>query len=158
MDLFITPIQFTGATGDAVIYEFWNAGVFTDYSFIFLDMSHSATPTSRKAALVASYTAYAVLKGYTISQVQGLELIGGGSSAHISDGATNAATNAATNLPTNFNLISGTLGIANGLNDANSGQNDLATKYNDLATKYNALGGKLNSVLAALQLQSILLP
>lgn len=26
MDLFITPIQFGGTLGDAIIYSFWNAG------------------------------------------------------------------------------------------------------------------------------------
>lgn len=59
----------------------------------------------------------------------------------IGTGATlgNAATNANTSQITNYNLLSGVLGLADGLNAANSSQNDLAAKYNDLATKYNTL-------------------
>ncbi len=65
-------------------------------------------------------------------------------SAHISNGATDANTSQATN----YNVLSGLLGIAGGLNDANSAQNDLATKYNDLA-------GKFNTLLAYLEAQGI---
>lgn len=55
----------------------------------------------------------------------------------------NASGGTVTNLPTNFNLVSGVLGVANGLNDANTAQNDLATKFNDFVTKHNSLVGKL---------------
>jgi hypothetical protein len=58
-----------------------------------------------------------------------------------------AATNATANLTTDYDLISGLLGVANGLNAANTAQNSLATKYNDLATKYNDLSTKFNSLL-----------
>lgn len=111
--------------------------------------------------------------------------------AHISAAATNGATNAATNaqvnatagaetnLPTNYNLVSGVLGLADGLNTANSAQNDLGTKYNalvgkynetagkyneaagklnDLAGKYNDLAGKHNTLVATLEAQGILTP
>lgn len=70
--------------------------------------------------------------------------------AHIADGATNAADNATTNSVTTYNTLSGLLGIANGLNSANSAQNDLATKYNDLADKHNDLATKFNTLLAHL--------
>lgn len=146
-DVFVTPIIFGAAGGDAIIYSYYLSGVFTDYNFIFLDMSHTATEASRKADLVASIASYATTKGYSISRTLGLDVIGSDASTHIASGATNAGTS----LPTNFNLISGTLGIANGLNDANSGQNDLATKYNDLATKFNVL-------LTDLQSHGVLLP
>lgn len=147
MDVSITAISFGGAAGDAVVYSYSNGGVFQDYNFIFLDMLHTATEASRKADLAASITTYATLKGYTVVKTLGLDTFDTDSSAHIANGATNAGTS----LPTNFNLVSGVLGIANGLNDANSGQNDLATKYNDLATKFNTL-------LSALQTHGILLP
>lgn len=75
--------------------------------------------------------------------------------SHIANGATNAATNAVTNLPTNFNLVSGILGVANGLNDANSAQNDLAAKYNTLAADYNDLATKVNTLLSNLTAQGL---
>lgn len=53
-------------------------------------------------------------------------------------GIANASAASNPGLPTNFNLVSGVLGIANGLNDANTAQNDLATKYNDLEAKFNS--------------------
>lgn len=62
-------------------------------------------------------------------------------SSHTSDAATNAVNNNATN----YNLVSGVLGVANGLNSANAAQNDLADKYNDLATKFNALLDQLEA-------------
>lgn len=147
MDVFITPIQFGAASGDAVIYSFWNAGSFVAYNVLFLDMSHTATEASRKADIIASYTAYAATNSYSISRVLGLDLLGSSPTAHIAD----AADNAPTNLATNYNLVSGVLGLANGLNDANTKQNDLAAKYNDLADKFNL-------VLNALEDHAILLP
>lgn len=62
--------------------------------------------------------------------------------AAISAGATNAATN----LPTNYNVLSGLLGVADGLNGGNAAQNDLATKYNALATKLNSLLSHLQTL------------
>lgn len=56
--------------------------------------------------------------------------------------ATGGATN---NLPTNYNLVSGLLGVANGLNDANTAQNDMANKLNALVTSYNGLLAKLRT-------------
>lgn len=74
-------------------------------------------------------------------------------SAH---GVANASAASNPGLPTNFNLVSGVLGIANGLNDANAAQNDLATKYNDLESKFNSIltwlgttKDKINSTIAA---------
>ena len=59
---------------------------------------------------------------------------------------TITTTGIATNLPTNFNTLSGLLGIANGLNDANTAQNALGVAYMalavivlDLVTKFNTL-------------------
>lgn len=63
----------------------------------------------------------------------------------VTTGATDAATNANTSQVTNYNLLSGVLGLADGLNAANTAQNDLATKYNALATKYNDLATKTNA-------------
>lgn len=62
---------------------------------------------------------------------------------------TNAATNAADNNLTNYNLVSGILGVANGLNAANANQNVMADNLNDLATKFNTL-------LSELQIMGIL--
>lgn len=59
--------------------------------------------------------------------------------AHIA----NAATNAVDINPTNFNLVSGILGVANGLNSANANQNAMADNLNDLATKFNTLNAHL---------------
>lgn len=66
--------------------------------------------------------------------------------AHVADAATNATNNSATN----YNLVSGVLGLANGLNNANTAQNDLADKYNALATKFNTVLNTLeaNGLLA----------
>lgn len=125
MDLFITPIQFGASSGDAVIYSFWNAGVYVGYNFLFLDMSHTATVASRKADVVASYTAYATTNSYTISRVLGLELLSADPGSHIAD--------AATNNPTNLNVVTTLLGAVTGqLNTSNANLNDLATKYNTL--------------------------
>lgn len=68
-------------------------------------------------------------------------LLGGSPGAHITDGATNAANNNATN----YNIVSGLLGVANGLNAGNANQNDLADKYNALATKFNTLLDRLEA-------------
>lgn len=61
---------------------------------------------------------------------------------HIADAGTNApvdaATNAATDNPTNYNLLSGLLGVAEGLNSANAKQNTMAGIVNANATKQNA--------------------
>lgn len=67
--------------------------------------------------------------------------------SHIANGATNAANN---NL-TNYNLVSGVLGIAGGLNTANANQNAMADNLNDLAAKFNTLLADLqtNNILAA---------
>lgn len=54
-------------------------------------------------------------------------------------GLSTQATNASTTQVTNYNFVSGVLGLANGLNDANTAQNDLAAKYNALATAFNSL-------------------
>lgn len=51
-----------------------------------------------------------------------------------------AIGNATNNLPTNFNLVSGLLGVANGLNDANTAQNDMANKFNSLVSELRTLG------------------
>lgn len=51
-----------------------------------------------------------------------------------------AIANSTNNLPTNFNLVSGILGVANGLNDANTAQNDMATKFNTLLSELRTLG------------------
>lgn len=148
MDVFVTPVTFGGASGDAVIYSYCNAGVFSDYNFLFLDMSHTATAASRKASVVASIASYALAHSYTVLATNGLELLGGGSAAHIADGATNNPTNA----PTNLNIVTTLLGaLTTEVNATNTKQNQIATNLNDLATKFNA-------VLAALQAQSILLP
>lgn len=71
-------------------------------------------------------------------------------------GIANASAASNPGLATNFNLVSGLLGIANGLNDANTAQNDLATKYNDLEGKFNTLltyattlETKINSIITA---------
>lgn len=53
-------------------------------------------------------------------------------------GIANASAASNPGLQTNYNLVSGVLGLANGLNDANTAQNDLATKYNDLEVKFNS--------------------
>lgn len=62
--------------------------------------------------------------------------------AKITAGATNAANNNATN----YNLLSGLLGVANGLNSGNANQNDLADKYNALAGKFNTLVSHLETL------------
>lgn len=66
-------------------------------------------------------------------------------SALAAHGIANASAASNPGLPTNFNLVSGVLGIANGLNDANTAQNDLATKYNDLEAKFNSALSWLNT-------------
>lgn len=58
-------------------------------------------------------------------------------------------------LPTNFNLISGTLGIANGLNDANTAQNALGVAYMALAVIVLDLVNKFNTLNTALQAQGL---
>lgn len=40
MDVFIVPVQFNGSSGDAVIYEFWNAGVFVAFSIVNTTAGH----------------------------------------------------------------------------------------------------------------------
>lgn len=58
----------------------------------------------------------------------------------------NAANNAANNNATNYNLVSGVLGVANGLNSANANQNTIADNLNDLATKFNTLLANLTTL------------
>lgn len=55
------------------------------------------------------------------------------------------------NLPTNYNLVSGVLGLANGLNAANDQQNILEAKHVALAGKVNALmaQNRSNGLMAA---------
>lgn len=56
-------------------------------------------------------------------------------------GVANAITTGgiSTTLPTNYNLVSGILGLANGLNDANTAQNALSADFIDHVGKFNAL-------------------
>lgn len=76
--------------------------------------------------------------------------------AHIATVSTTITTSGInTTLPTNFNLISGTLGIANGLNDANTAQNALGVAYMALATIVVDLIGKFNTLNTALQAQGL---
>jgi hypothetical protein len=74
--------------------------------------------------------------------------------SNIPDAATNAPTDAATNadtstqssLPTNYNLLSGVLGVADGLNTSNTQQNNLEAKHAALATAVNSNATKQNTM------------
>lgn len=58
-------------------------------------------------------------------------------------------------LLTNYNLVSGVLGLATGLNDANSAQNSLGVAYMALATIVLDLVNKFNTLNTALQAQGL---
>lgn len=77
---------------------------------------------------------------------------------HIADASTSAASNASTTQVTSYNTLSGLLGIATGLNDANAAQNDLATKYNALAVMYNDLSTKFNTTQRHLETLGLQVP
>lgn len=56
--------------------------------------------------------------------------------------ATGGATN---NLATNYNLVSGILGVANGLNSSNTAQNDMANILEALVISHNSILAKLRT-------------
>lgn len=76
--------------------------------------------------------------------------------AHITDvGNSITTTGINVSLPTNFNLISGVLGVANGLNDANTAQNALGVAYMALAVITLDLANKFNTLIHGLQAQGL---
>ncbi len=76
--------------------------------------------------------------------------------AHITD-VNNAITTTGinTSLPNNYNTLSGLLGIANGLNDANTAQNQLGVAYMALAAITLDLVTKFNTLIHGLQAQGL---
>lgn len=76
--------------------------------------------------------------------------------AHIADvSSTITSTGINVSLPTNFNLVSGVLGVANGLNDANTAQNQLGVAYMALAVITIDLINKFNTLIHGLQAQGL---
>lgn len=134
-----------GGSNLYVIASYYNGTTFLETNGSQFTLTTINTRAQLTAAAEAAVNSYASGKSYTLSEgiiwsfVQDADLPA--IQAHIA----NAATGAATNLPTNFNLVSGVLGVANGLNDSNTAQNDLATKYNDLAAKVNTLFAHLQT-------------
>lgn len=76
--------------------------------------------------------------------------------AHINNASTSITTTGINvSLATNYNLVSGVLGIANGLNDANTAQNALGIAYMALAVITLDLVNKFNTLSAGLQTQGL---
>lgn len=89
---------------------------------------------------------------YAIRHLQGLIA----PTAHIADVGTAITTSGINvSLLTNYNLVSGVLGIANGLNDANTAQNQLGVAYMALAVITLDLINKFNTLIHGLQAQGL---
>lgn len=122
----------------------------TTHSHIISDITGLQTALDGKVPTTRTVNGHALSGNINVTRS---DLSFASAATHIADSATNAATDAATNasttqqsnLPTNYNTLSGLLGIANGLNDANNQQNILEAKHVDLATKVNSNATKQNA-------------
>lgn len=121
--------------------------------------THHESHNAVMAAIVAIQTKLGIAGSadtasidYLIHHLQGLIT----PAAHI-NAVSNTITSTGINvaLPTNFNLISGVLGVANGLNDANTAQNQLGVAYMALAVITIDLVNKFNTLVAGLQAQGL---
>lgn len=121
--------------------------------------THSDTHNGIAAAIVAIQTKLGINNSadpasidYLVHHLQSLIT----PAAHIGDVSTTITTTGInTALLTNYNLVSGVLGIANGLNDANSAQNALGVAYMALAVVTLDLVNKFNTLIHGLQAQGL---
>lgn len=124
-------------TNFKIFTEFWYQGSYIGADNITIPKSTAGvTPAGWRGAWPAAVTAYCSANSITNPSTMWIGFDGGPipvtAQAHI-----NPATN---NLPTNFTALSALLGLANGLNDANTAQNDMATKFNSLLTHLETVG------------------
>lgn len=128
--------------------QFWNAGSYLGTGVVTVAKSTVASsPAGWRGAWQAAVTAYCATSGITDPATKwiafdgeaGVPLVGGQAAIAVVSGT------AANNNATNYNLVSGVLGLANGLNSANSAQNDMADIVNSLTSKFNTLKSELVS-------------
>lgn len=135
-------------TNFKVNVQFWNSGSFIGSDYVVIAKSTvGSTPAGWRNAVNAAITAYCSTNGITdpatkwsaIDGEAGVAIAGGqGAIANVSGTAAN-------NNVTNYNLVSGILGLANGLNSSNTAQNDMADIVNNLVSKFNTMKSELVS-------------
>lgn len=134
MDALIVGVYIISGVPNIAV-SFYDTSAHTYSSTQILPMSEAdIAANGYEATVEATINAYAAGNSFSVTKFMG------GIPAGLKNAPQAAIADSTTNLTTNYNLVSGVLGLATGLNSANTAQNDMATKLNTLLSELRTLG------------------
>lgn len=137
MRVFIERFDTGTPTNFYLSFTIMNGTSFVHNNAVFVSLSNVNSLAQLQAASIAALDTY--LANHSYNRDDGL-IWPFPDVAALNNAPQAAIANSTNNLPTNYNLLSGLLGIADGLNGANTAQNDMATKLNTLLAELRTLG------------------